>query len=100
MTITTKVAAVSDIPSPDFSDLEGGDEQQAADIVRSVVAWYNTQLVAERRAPLPDDERIAELKEGRQAALDDQQRLESADPAETGRILSLYAARLKELKEP
>ncbi|WP_459740134.1 hypothetical protein [Streptomyces sp. E-15] len=44
--------------------------------------------------------RIAELKAGRQAALDDQQRLESADPAETGRILSLYAARLKELKEP
>nr|BFD88515.1 hypothetical protein StreXyl84_79160 [Streptomyces sp. Xyl84] len=90
---------MSEIPSPDFSGLEGGDEQQAADIVRSVVAWYNTQLTAEHRSPLPDEERIEELKAARQAALEDQQRLENAGPAETGKILSRYAARLKELKE-
>ncbi|MET9572444.1 hypothetical protein ABZY34_25490 [Streptomyces virginiae] len=90
---------MSDIPSPDFSGLEGGDEQQAADIVRDVVTWYSSQIAAENRAPVPDEERIEELKTGRQAALEDQQRLTTADPEETGRIASLYAARLKELKE-
>jgi hypothetical protein len=45
------------------------DEQQAADIVRDVVLWYTTQLATERRAPVPDEDRIEELKQARQAAL-------------------------------
>ncbi|MEV4334268.1 hypothetical protein AB0K02_27685 [Streptomyces sp. NPDC049597] len=49
------------MPIPDFSGLEGGDEQQAAGIVRDVALWYNTQLAAESRAPVPDKDRIEEL---------------------------------------
>ncbi|WP_232838872.1 hypothetical protein [Streptomyces geranii] len=64
-----------------------------------MVAWYNAQIVAERRAPVPDDERIQELKAGREAALADQALLASADPAQEARIAAVYAARLKELKE-
>ncbi|WP_406483815.1 hypothetical protein [Streptomyces platensis] len=90
---------MSDTPIPDFSGLDGGGEQQATDIVRDVVSWYNTQLAAERRAPVPDEDRIEELKAARQTAIDDQQRLETADPQETARIAALYAARLKELNE-
>jgi hypothetical protein len=90
---------MSDPDIPDFSGLEGGDEQQAAGIVRDVVLWYNTQLAAERRAPVPDEERIEELKQARQAALADQAQLATADPEEAARIAAVYAARLKELDE-
>ena len=84
---------------PDFSGLDGGDEQQAADLVRDVVTWHNTQIAAERRAPVPDEDRIEELTAGRQAALEDRRRLDTADPRETERITALYAARLKELRK-
>ncbi|WP_327328680.1 hypothetical protein OG735_41150 (plasmid) [Streptomyces sp. NBC_01210] len=90
---------MSDTPTPDFSRLDDGEEQQAMDIVRDVVTWYNTQLAAERRAPVPDEERIEELQAARQTALEDQQRLGTADTEETARIAALYAARLKELNE-
>ncbi|MGX5185995.1 hypothetical protein ACWKT5_25125 [Streptomyces avermitilis] len=46
---------------PDFSGLGGGEDQQADDIVREVVGWYNAQIIGERRAPVPDDERIEKL---------------------------------------
>ncbi|MFI8515965.1 hypothetical protein ACIGHB_33080 [Streptomyces sp. NPDC085460] len=81
----------------DFSGLEGGAEEQAADAVRAVVSWYNTQLLAEQRSPVPDEERIEELRSGRQAALADQQQLATADSQEAARITEVYAARLKEL---
>lgn len=90
---------MSDIPSPDFSGLEGGDEQQAQDAVQEVVNWYNAQITKERRAPLPDENRIEELKAGRQAALADQAQLATASPEETERVAAAYAARLKELNE-
>lgn len=90
---------MSDTPSPDFSGLDGGDEQDAADVVRDVVTWYSTQIAAERRTPVPDEDRIEELTAGRQSALEDQRRLDAADPQETERIAALYAARLKVLKE-
>ncbi|MFH8987784.1 hypothetical protein [Streptomyces sp. NPDC017940] len=86
--------------SSDFSYLEGGAEQEAADIVRDVVAWYSTQIAAERGAPVPDDERIEELTAGRQAALADQAQLATADLEEAERIVTVYAAWLKELREP
>lgn len=84
---------------PDFSGLEGGDEQAADDAVQEVVNWYNNKIVAERRAPLPDEERIEKLKAGRQAALADQEQLATADPQESAQIAAVYAARLKELNE-
>ncbi|MFH8470393.1 hypothetical protein [Streptomyces sp. NPDC017991] len=84
---------------PDFSGLGGGEDQQADDIVREVVGWYNAQIVTERRAPVPDDERIDALKAGRAAALADQERLATAGPAEEARIASVYAAWLRDLKE-
>jgi hypothetical protein len=85
----------SDLPGPD----SGGDEEQALDAVRAVVSWYNAQLVTERRSSAPDEARMEELKAARQAAIDDQQRLETADPEETARIAVLYAARLRELND-
>ncbi|MEU9471246.1 hypothetical protein AB0D78_32420 [Streptomyces avermitilis] len=92
--------AVSGAPDePDFSGLEGGDEQAAEDAVQEVVNWYNTQIVAERRAPVPDEDRVEELKAGRQAALADQAQLATADLEEAERIAAVYAARLRELKE-
>ncbi|GGT54511.1 hypothetical protein GCM10010271_67980 [Streptomyces kurssanovii] len=90
---------MSDPDIPDFSGLEGGEEQQAADIVRDVVLWYSTQLAAERRAPVPDEDRIEELKQARQAVLADQAQLATADPEEAARIAAVYAARLKVLTE-
>ncbi|WP_436960770.1 hypothetical protein [Streptomyces sp. SudanB182_2057] len=61
--------------------------------------WYNIQLLEERRASVPDEERMEELKAGREAALADGAQLATADPEESGRIAAVYAARLKELKE-
>lgn len=85
--------------SPDFSGLDGGDEQAAEEAIQEVVNWYNVQLLEERRAPVPDEQRIEELKSGRQAVLADQAQMATADPEEAERIAALYAARLKELKE-
>lgn len=85
-----------DTPNPNFSQLDGGDEHQAMDAVQKVVAWYNKQIAAAYRAPVPDESRIAELKTAREIATGDQERLESAGPQETARIAAVYAALLKE----
>ncbi|MCX4774872.1 hypothetical protein OG322_39875 [Streptomyces sp. NBC_01260] len=34
----------------DFSHLEGGEDEQAAGIVRDVVLWHSTQLASEHRS--------------------------------------------------
>jgi len=83
---------------PDFSGLEQGEAQQAVDIVQEVVAWYTEAISAERRAPLPDDERIARLTADRAAAYQDLARLEEADWQEEQRLAELYAARLRQLE--
>ncbi|MGA5363919.1 hypothetical protein [Streptomyces purpurascens] len=83
---------------PDFSGLEGGEEQAAEDTVQEVVNWYNAQIITQRRAPVPDEERIEELKAGREAALADQAQLATADPEEAERIAAIYAARLNALR--
>ncbi|MFG2097301.1 hypothetical protein [Streptomyces sp. NPDC048612] len=90
---------MSDPNTPDFSALEGGEEQQAFDAVRAVVNWYTTQIAAEHRAPVSDERRMGELKAARQAALDDQAQLATADPEEAARVAAVYAARLKELTQ-
>ncbi|MEU8764704.1 hypothetical protein [Streptomyces sp. NPDC048659] len=85
--------------SPDFSGMDGGEEQDAADIVRDVVARYNALLMEEHRRPMQDKELVALLKFKRAEALADQERLAGADPEEAERIAGLYATLLKELKE-
>ncbi|TVL87791.1 hypothetical protein [Streptomyces sp. SAJ15] len=90
-----------DAQEPDFSQLgDGAETDTALDAVRAVANWYTQQIAAERRTPLPDEERMEELKAARQAALDDQARLYAASPEDKTRIARAYAARLKELMEP
>ncbi|WP_327340944.1 MULTISPECIES: hypothetical protein [unclassified Streptomyces] len=89
-----------DSDAPDFSGLEGGEGGQAEDAIQEVVSWYNTQITTQHRAPVPDEERVAELKAARTAALADRAQLATADPEEAARIAAVYAARLKELTEP
>ncbi|WP_257981132.1 hypothetical protein [Streptomyces sp. CB02959] len=97
-----RVVAMSDPDIPDFSALagEGGQEQLALDAIRAVVGWYTTQIVAEHRAAVPDQERMEELKAARQAALADQAQLATADEEEAARVAAAYAARLKKLTKP
>ncbi|MDX3209923.1 hypothetical protein [Streptomyces scabiei] len=83
---------------PDFSGLGESEGQQVADIVQEVVHWYTEQIAAERRAPLPDEERIAQLTAGRTTAYQDLARLEEADAQEEDRLAALYAARLRQLE--
>lgn len=91
--------AVSGTPDErDFSGLEGGAGPQAIDDVRAVVTWYTEQITGERRTPLPEDDRIAELTEQRKAAYAALRRLEEARPQERERLSALYAARLRELE--
>ncbi|MFB7030005.1 MULTISPECIES: hypothetical protein [unclassified Streptomyces] len=65
---------------PDFSGLDGGEEQDAADRVQDVVTWHSTRLAAERMTPVPDEGRIEELAAGCRAAVADQQQPATADP--------------------
>ncbi|MFB8179187.1 hypothetical protein ACFC8N_24780 [Streptomyces sp. NPDC055966] len=97
--INTKVVSVSDIPSSDFSGLEGGEEQAAEDAVQDVANWYDAQIDSQRRAAVPDKERLKALKAGRDAALADRAQLATAGTQEASQIAAIYAARLKELKE-
>ena len=90
---------MSDTPSSDFSGIEGGEEQAAEEAIQEVLNWYNAQLLEERRAPVPNEERVEELKASREAALADGAQLATADPEEAGRIAAVYAARLMELKK-
>ncbi|MFC4466871.1 hypothetical protein ACFPH6_20455 [Streptomyces xiangluensis] len=83
---------------PDFSGLEEGEGQQVVDIVQAVVAWYTEQIAVERRAPLPDEDRIAQLTADRTAAYQDLQRLEETAPEGDDHLAALYAARLRELE--
>ncbi|MFG2332785.1 hypothetical protein ACGFMM_24580 [Streptomyces sp. NPDC048604] len=79
------------------SGTAGGEEQAAEDAIQELVDWYDGRLVAERRAPVPDEEWIGKLKAGRQAALADAAQLATADPEESSRVAAVYAARLKGL---
>ncbi|MGW9369660.1 hypothetical protein ACWGVR_06535 [Streptomyces xanthophaeus] len=85
---------MSDPNTAGFERLNGDEDQQARDAVREVIAFYNARIVDERRAPVRDDERIEDLKAARQAAIDDQARLDTAEPGHAARIAADYAARL------
>ncbi|PJM97838.1 hypothetical protein CG740_39045 [Streptomyces sp. CB01201] len=86
-------------PNSDFANLPGGDEDQARDAVKEVMNWYNTQILAQRRSPVRDEERLAHLTGARKEATTALQALDGAGPEETARIAALYAARLKALRE-
>ncbi|WP_327732977.1 hypothetical protein OG749_03005 [Streptomyces nojiriensis] len=88
---------MSDPNTAGFEPLDGNEDQLARDAVREVIAFYNTRILDERRAPAPDGERIEHLKAARQAAIDDQTRLDTAGPGDAARIAADYAARLKGL---
>lgn len=92
---------MADPDVPDFSELDDTDEHQAAmDAVKEVASWYNAQILAERRSPVTDEERIEELKAARAAALADGAQLATVDSHQAGRIAAVYAARLRELTQP
>lgn len=95
--IPERVVPVSDPNTPSFEPLDGDEDQLARDAVREVIAFHNARIVDERRAPVPDDERIEQLKTARQAAIDEQTRLETAGLGEAARIAADYSARLKGL---
>lgn len=77
----------------------GGDTEQAGKAVEAVIDEYNTRLTTARRDPgryAPD--LVAGWRTARDQAVDDLDRMESADEDETVRIALAYAAKLRELK--
>ncbi|WP_331739870.1 hypothetical protein OG590_39235 (plasmid) [Streptomyces goshikiensis] len=90
---------MSDPNTAAFEPLDGDEDQLARDAVREVIAFYNARIAAERRVPVPDDAHIEQLKAARQAAIDDQTRLDTAGPGDAARIAADYAARLKGLTD-
>ena len=78
----------------------GGDAQQAEDTVKRVIAWYSARLAEAHRTGNPDPEQVAAWRTARDQAVDDLDRLETADESETVQLAIAYAARLKELTAP
>ncbi|OIJ95386.1 hypothetical protein [Streptomyces colonosanans] len=85
-------------PSSSSEPADGVSPQAPADVVEEVMAWYSRAILAERRAPHSDPERLEHLLARRQECVRDRARLEEADAEETARITASYAARLKELE--
>ncbi|WP_331718874.1 hypothetical protein OG851_43375 (plasmid) [Streptomyces sp. NBC_00161] len=83
-------------PTPWPLHQTGGDEEQAKQMVKEVIRWYNARLTEARDRGL-DAETFDGLRAGRDQAVDDLDRLEDADEDETVQIAVAYAARLKEL---
>ncbi|MFI9210083.1 hypothetical protein ACIGW7_18315 [Streptomyces sp. NPDC053253] len=65
-------------------------------MIAAALAMPDAQLLAKRRAPVADEERIEELKAGREAALADGAHLATADPEEADWISAVYSARLRD----
>ncbi|MFB6814377.1 hypothetical protein ACFCV8_07505 [Streptomyces sp. NPDC056347] len=84
-------------PSNSFEPADAVSPRAPADIVEEVMAWYSRAILAERRTPHPDPERLNQLLAQRQECVRDRARLEEADAQETARITASYATRLKKL---
>ncbi|MET7563680.1 hypothetical protein ABZS95_26300 [Streptomyces sp. NPDC005479] len=67
-------------------------------LMLEVSTWYAEQIIKERRAGVPDADRLKTLKDELAACAADQQSLQDADEKEVAEIASRYAARVKELK--
>ncbi|MFD9572679.1 hypothetical protein ACFWBI_22890 [Streptomyces sp. NPDC059982] len=86
-------------PTPPSSPSPGSAGPAASVLVGEVIAWYQERIMAERRSPGPDPQRLRQLIALHAACVQDQLRLEDADLEEQERITVLYAARLKELED-
>ncbi|NUK12521.1 hypothetical protein HRW18_32020 [Streptomyces lunaelactis] len=71
--------------------------EAAEQLVQEVSTWYAEQIIKERRAAVPDTERLTALKEELAACAADQQALQDAGPEEVAEIAARYAAHAKEL---
>jgi hypothetical protein len=71
--------------------------EDAEQLVQNVSNWYAQQIIKERRAAVPDPERLKALKDGLAQCAADQQALVDAEPNEMTEIAARYAARAKEL---
>ncbi|GLV88428.1 hypothetical protein Slala03_81170 [Streptomyces lavendulae subsp. lavendulae] len=71
------------------------DAEQARDAVDKVIRLYGSRLAAAQHDPV----QAASLRQARDQAFDDLERLEEASADETVQIAIAYAARLKELRE-
>ena len=86
-------------PRPGQAPGSGGENpgyEVAHEIVGSVVAWYSRALLLARRSG--DQQRLEELKTQRQECVEDQHRLQDAEPKEIARIAAEYATWLRELE--
>jgi hypothetical protein len=77
---------------------EHANPEAVRDLVREINAWYAEQLILERRAPVPDAERIKLLRDGLAISVADQRALDDADGEQVDEIASRYAALRKEFK--
>ncbi|MEE4597998.1 hypothetical protein V2J94_40080 [Streptomyces sp. DSM 41524] len=87
-------------PHPGQVPDPGGDNavsyEVAYETVGAVIAWYSAALLLARRSG--DQQHLEELKTLRQKCVEDQHRLQGAEPEEIARIAAEYATRLKELE--
>ncbi|MGW1106097.1 hypothetical protein [Streptomyces sp. NPDC002540] len=77
----------------------GGDAEQARGVVARVRDWYNARLADAHREAGHDSGQVATWRAARDRAVDDLDRLKTADEDEIVQIALAYAARLKELQE-
>ncbi|MEV2210254.1 hypothetical protein AB0H86_01830 [Streptomyces sp. NPDC050997] len=69
----------------------------AMERVRLVIAWYNKAIHHERRSTSPDRSRLETLIAERQACVEDQKALETADADEVAQVATAYGARFRHL---
>ncbi|MEU2856006.1 hypothetical protein [Streptomyces syringium] len=89
-------AGPSSDPTPGSA---GADYEVALERVGRVLAWCAQQILAERRAAVPDPERLEQLKARQRECAADQNRLGDAEPDEIARIAAAYEATFKQLTE-
>lgn len=86
-------------PSEPGPPHEHAGRGEALELVERVIAWYTEQIIGERRAASPNEDRMERLKEQQRACVADQQALGDATPEEVARIATRYRALYKELTE-
>ncbi|MFG2296144.1 hypothetical protein [Streptomyces sp. NPDC048603] len=82
-------------------DPDGTDNgtKQAATTLKQVISCYNARLASARRSPGDGGDLVGAWLTARDDAVDELDRLETADADETARIATRYAARLKQLRD-
>lgn len=80
-----------------MSQHEYENPEDAEQLVQKVSHWYSIQIIEERRAAVPDPERLKVLRDGLAQCAADQQALAVGEPDEVAEISARYAARVREL---